>query len=149
MLVLKSLGKLTSGYLWSTIKDCWVSKMPLYSSLSRVHSKLEGIGLLCPRDVREMPLRTDGRRNYFQNVLLKVIRFLLSLQIYEFLYPATGSVVSSEELNLGTWWLNLSMHLVLGDISRFQGIIWCPCWTYTKICQFFPCNVHPQEGRSF
>lgn len=71
MLVLKSLGRLTSGCLWWTIKDCWFSKMPLYGRLSRVHSKLGGIGLLCPRDVREIHLRRDGRRNYFQNVLLK------------------------------------------------------------------------------
>ena len=71
MLVLKCLGKLTSGYLWWIIKDCWVSKMPLYGRLSRVCSKLGGRGLLCPRDVRELHLRTDGRRNCFQNVLLK------------------------------------------------------------------------------
>lgn len=147
MLVLKSLGQLTSLYLWWAVKDCWVSKMPCYGRLSEVYSNLEDLGLLHSRYVREVHLKIGGRSDYFQDPFLKSnVLLAVTSDLWE--------SVSCYRLSCCFWRVE-SWHLVTksefascvrGQVC-FQGIIRCSCWTYTKICQLFPCNIHPQKGR--
>lgn len=144
MLVLKSLGKLTSLYLWWAIKDCWVSKMPFYDRLSGVCSNLGGLGLFHLRHVREMHLKIDGRSDFFQSLLLKS-NHLLSVT------PDLWESVPCYRLSCFFWGAE-SWHSVtkselascVGGQVCFQG---ASVEYILKSAPFFPCNTHPQNGR--